>query len=52
MLSQAIGNECDRNAINIESKLKIAHVPIDQLDTLTLMRVKLAQQLTGFHITT
>lgn len=51
ILSQAIGRGCDRNKISIESKLKIAHVPIDELDPLTLTRVKLAQQLTGLHIT-
>ena len=51
ILSQAIGRGCDRNKISIESKLKIAHVPIDELDSLTLTRVQLAQQLTGLHIT-
>jgi len=51
ILSQAIGRGCDRNKISIETKLKIAHVPIDELDPLTLTRVKLAQQLTGLHIT-
>lgn len=51
MLSQAIGRGCDRNKISIEEKLKIAHVPLDELDQLTLTRVQLAQQLTGLHIT-
>ncbi len=51
ILSQAIGRGCDRNNISIESKLKIAHVPLDELDPLTLTRVQLAQQLTGLHIT-
>lgn len=51
ILSQAIGFGCDRNKIHIESKLKIAHVPLDELDSLTRTRVKLAQQLTGLHIT-
>lgn len=51
ILSQAIGRGCNRNKISIESKLKIAHVPIDEFDPLTLTRVKLAQQLTGLHIT-
>ena len=51
ILSQAIGRGCDRNKISIEEKLKIAHVPLDELDPLTLTRVQLAQQLTGLHIT-
>lgn len=51
IISQAIGYGCDRNKISIEEKLKVAHVPIDELDPLTLIRVKLAQQLTGLHIT-
>jgi hypothetical protein len=51
ILSQAIGRGCDRNKISIESKLKIAHIPLDDLDSLTLTRVNLAQQLTELHIT-
>ncbi|WP_051862708.1 GTPase domain-containing protein [Ferrovum myxofaciens] len=51
ILSQAIGRRCDRNKISIESKLKIAHIPLDELDALTLTRVNLAQQLTELHIT-
>ncbi len=51
ILSQAIGRGCDRNKISIEAKLKIAHIPLDELDPLTLTRVQLAQQLTGLHIT-
>jgi hypothetical protein len=51
ILSQAIGRGCVRNKISIESKLKIAHIPLDELDALTLTRVNLAQQLTELHIT-
>lgn len=51
ILSQAIGRGCDRNKISIESKLQIAHIPLDELDPLTLTRVNLAQQLTELHIT-
>lgn len=50
LLSQAIGRGCDRNKIDIESKLKVAHVPLDELNALTRSRVKLAQQLTGLHV--
>lgn len=51
ILSQAIGRGCDRNTISIEFKLKIVHIPLDELNLLTLTRVQLAQQLTGLHIT-
>ncbi|MDM8560099.1 GTPase domain-containing protein [Candidatus Parabeggiatoa sp. HSG14] len=50
ILSQAIGRGCEKDKISIERKLKVAHVPLDELDALTLTRVKLAQQLTGIHI--
>ena len=50
LLSQAIGRGCDRNKIDIEPKLKIAHVPLNELNALTRSRVKLAQQLTGLHV--
>jgi hypothetical protein len=49
-LTQAIGRGCDRNKISIEEKLKVAHVPIRELDAMTLTRVKLAQQLTSLHV--
>lgn len=50
ILSQAIGRGCDRNDISVEWKLKVAHVPIDDLDNVTLARIKLAQQLTCLHV--
>jgi len=50
ILSKAIGDGCERHKIGIEWKLKIAHIPLDELDTLTRSRVKLAQQLTGLHV--
>ncbi|WP_284035618.1 GTPase [Neobacillus sp. 114] len=50
ILSQAIGRGCDRNKISIEAKLNVAHIPLNDIDAMTLMRVKLAQQLTGLHV--
>lgn len=49
-LSQAIGKGCDRRRISIEDKIKVAHVPIGALDAVGLSRVRLAQQLTEFHV--
>ncbi|OAT84199.1 hypothetical protein A6P54_02565 [Bacillus sp. MKU004] len=50
ILSQAIGRGCDRNNIRMEEKLKVANVPLEELDLQTLIRVKLAQQVTGLHV--
>ncbi|MDD4324255.1 MAG: hypothetical protein PHR37_05430, partial [Eubacteriales bacterium] len=50
ILSQAIGRGCERGKIRIEWNLKVAHIPLDELDVLTRSRVKLAQQLTGLHV--
>lgn len=50
ILSQAIGRGCDRNKISIEAKLNVAHIPLKDIDSMTLMRVNLAQQLTGLHV--
>jgi hypothetical protein len=50
ILSQAIGGCCRKNKISIEKKVRIAHVPLDNLDMVTKARVKLAQQLTGFYV--
>ena len=51
LLTRAIGHGCVRNSISIEHKLKIAHVPLSELDALTINRVRLAQQLTELLIT-
>ncbi len=50
ILKQAIGRKCDPKKIKIEHKIKVAHVPLDDLDNETLVRIRLAQQLTGLHI--
>lgn len=50
ILAQAFGRDCDRNKISIEEKIRIAHVPLDDLGPVTKARVRLAQQLTGLHV--
>jgi len=47
---QAIGRGCDRKKIRVEEKIRVAHIPIDDLDSMTEERVRLAQQLTGLHV--
>jgi len=50
ILAQAIGQDCDRNKISIEEKIRVAHVPLDDLGEVAKARVRLAQQLTGLHV--
>ena len=54
ILSQAIGHDCDRSSIRIESKIQAAHVSIGQLDAIGISRgiprIRLAQQLTEIQI--
>lgn len=50
ILTQAIGRNCEKKKISIEEKLHVAHVPFDALDAVSKARVRLAQQLTGFHV--
>lgn len=50
ILSQAIGRNCEKNKIRIEKKIRVVHVPLDDLDAVTKARVRLAQQVTGFHV--
>ena len=50
ILSQAVGRNCEKNKISIEKKIRVAHLPLDDLDQITRYRVPLAQQLTGLHI--
>ena len=49
-LSQAIGKACERRRVSIEDKIQVAHVPIGDLDTVGLSRIRLAQQLTELHV--
>lgn len=51
ILAQAIGRDLDRGSIRIEDKIQVAHVPLDDLGVVGRTRVRLAQQLTGLHIT-
>ena len=48
ILAQAIGHDCDRSSIRIESKIQAAHVS-GQLDV-GISRIRLAQQLTEIQI--
>lgn len=50
ILTQAIGRNCDKTKVKIEEKLHVAYVPLNDLDTVTKARIKLAQQLTGYHV--
>ena len=50
ILAQAIGHGCDRRKVSIESKIRVAHVPIDNLDAVSISRSRLAQQLTELHV--
>lgn len=50
ILAQAIGRDCDRNKISIEEKIRVAHVPLDDLGPVAKARIRLAQQLTGLHV--
>ena len=50
ILAQAIGQACDRNKIRLEEKIQVAHVPFDDLHAEANARIRLAQQLTGFHV--
>lgn len=50
IISQAIGRKCEKNKIRLDEKTKTAYVPYDEIDVVTKFRVKLAQQLTGFHV--
>lgn len=50
LLVQAIGQSCDRNTISIDEKLRVAHIPLDDLGPVAKARVRLAQQLTGLHL--
>ena len=51
VLKQAIGRDCDPRRIRIEKRIQIAHIPVRELDAVSLSRIRLAQQLTELHIT-
>ena len=50
ILAQAIGHDCDRSGISIESKPQVAYVPVGQLGAVGISRIRLAQQLTEIQI--
>ena len=50
ILAQAIGRDCDRSKVRIESDIQIAHVPVENLNAVGVSRIKLAQQLTELHV--
>lgn len=50
ILAQAIGRDCDRSKVSIESNIQMAHVPVDDLDAVGISRIRLAQQLTELHV--
>lgn len=51
ILSQAIGRGIEKSSIIPDESLKTVRLPLDGIDTVTFTRVRLAQQLTGYHIT-
>ncbi len=50
ILAQAIGLDCDRSKVSIESDIQVAHIPVDDLDKVGISRIRLAQQLTELHV--
>ena len=50
ILAQAIGRDCDRSKVSIESNIQMAHVPVDDLNAVGISRIQLAQQLTELHV--
>jgi len=50
ILAQAIGQDCDRQRISIEERIRVAHVALDDVGPVARARVRLAQQLTGLHV--
>ncbi len=49
-LYQAIGRKCPLDSIGVEEKIRVAHVPLHLLGEEAKPRVRMAQQLTGYHI--
>lgn len=50
ILTQAIGRNCDRTKVGIESDIQVAHVPIENFNAVDVSRIRLAQQLTELHV--
>ena len=50
ILARAIGRARDQTKVRIQSKIRVAHIPIDNLDAVSISRSRLAQQLTELHV--
>ncbi len=50
ILCQAIGQNCDEFVLSNDEINGIVYASLDELDNVTKMRVKLAEQLTGLHV--
>ncbi len=50
LVGQAIGPECDRKKINIEEKIRVAHLNHEYTGPQAGSRMRLARQLTGLHV--
>ena len=50
IVRQALRLECDFREINIEERIRVAHVPVAELDATGRARVDLTQQLTELHV--
>jgi hypothetical protein len=50
LIGQAVGPECDRKNINIEKKIRVAHLNHEHIGPQTRSRIRLARQLTGLHV--
>ena len=50
ILAQAIGRDCNRTKVGIESNIQVAHVPVGNLNAVGVSRIRLAQQLTELHV--
>lgn len=50
LIGQAVGPECDRRKINIEERIRVAHLNHEHIGPQTRSRIRLARQLTGLHV--
>lgn len=50
LISRVLGREIDRNQINIEEKIGVAHIPLGNATPNMKDRVRLAQQFSGLLI--
>ena len=50
LISRILGKDIDRNQINIEEKIGVAHVPLNNATPSMVNRVRLAQQFSRVQI--